>query len=245
MIQAKALSFRYPGAARATLHSISFQVEKGQLCCLLGINGSGKSTLLSLLAGLLLPEQGELNLGAQAVTGQNSRPAAKIALLPQDPDLYILGSLVEEDLLLALDPQDVSAREKALSLAEEFGLGGLLPRPVHTLSYGQKRKLCLASALASSPDLLLLDEPFAGLDHPSSLTLREILLRNKQSGLTQVLALHDLDMAADLADRFILLEDGQAERQGAPEEIYPLLPAAGVRPPCWWFTGAAGPLWNV
>ncbi|MCL1888916.1 MAG: energy-coupling factor ABC transporter ATP-binding protein [Desulfovibrionaceae bacterium] len=243
MIQARSLSFSYPEAVRPALDDISFQVEGGNLCMLVGMNGSGKSTLLGILAGLFEPEGGELRVAGISLPDADGRFRGKAALVPQDADLYILGSLVEEDLFLGLDPTDEEKHRRAHDLAGRFGLANLLDRPAHTLSYGQKRKLCLASALASGPELLLLDEPFSGLDHPSSMALREILADNRAAGLTQVIGGHDLDLAADLADYFILLEEGRPARAGKAGEIFPLLPAAGVRPPCWWFNGADKPLW--
>ena len=240
-ISACRVGFSYPGAVNPALGDISFQPGAGQLCCLAGANGSGKSTLLALLAGLYAPTGGELRLSGLCMPDKNRQ--SKAALVPQNPDAYILGSLVQEDLFLALDARDEEARRRALDLAGDLGLADLLHEPVHMLSHGQKRKLCLASALAAGPRLLLLDEPFAGLDHPAVLALRALLAAGKAAGLTQILTGHDLDLMADLADVFILLDKGRLVCSGAAAEVFPLMPAAGVRPPCWWFTGASGPLW--
>jgi biotin transport system ATP-binding protein len=241
LIRASSLFFRYDSAEADTLKGLSFSLGRGRLCCLLGVNGSGKSTLLSVLAGLFPPCAGELSVVGLELPRETFRLRGKVALVPQDPDLYILGSLVEEDLLLGIDAGDEEGRERALAHAGAFGLSGTLTRSVHTLSYGQKRKLCLASALAGKPELLLLDEPFAGLDHPAAMSMREILRRNRAGGLTQIVAGHDLDLVADLADRFMLLRDGELACAGGAEEVFPLLLEAGVRPPCWWFGGARPP----
>lgn len=242
MIKADSITFRHQGADRDALRGVSFQLDRGRLCCLMGVNGSGKSTLLALLCGIFPVTSGSLLLDGDDPS-KNAAGKTRAALVPQDPDLYILGSLVEEDLLLALDPRDQELKGKALALAEELGLGRLLKQPVHTLSYGEKRKLCLASALASEPALLLLDEPFAGLDQPSITAMRAALERNRQAGITQVVTGHDLDLMADLADSFLLLRQGELVRQGGKEDVFPLLAEAGVRPPCWWFSGGNGPLW--
>lgn len=237
MIAAQGLAFSHRGAENEALHDLSFMVNRGSLVCLAGENGSGKSTLLGLLAGVYEPGAGRLEIRAAA--GRKAR----VGLVPQDPELYILGSLVEEDLLLGLNPKDPSARERALRLAARFGLEAQLGQSVHTLSYGQKKKLSLASALAAEPDLLLLDEPFAGLDYPSALAMREALEKNKQLGLTQIVCEHNLDLVADLSDAFLLLNEGRLAACGPGSEVFPLMPDNGVRPPCWWFSGAAGPLW--
>lgn len=238
MICAEKISFRHRGAEAEAVSGLSFSLRAGELACLAGMNGSGKSTLLGLLAGVYLPDSGTLSINAAG--GR----AARVGLVPQDPDIYILGSLVEEDLLLALPPNDAAARERALGLARRFGLEELLGEAVHTLSYGQKKKLSLASALAAAPDLLLLDEPFAGLDYPAALAMREALAENKKLGLTQIVCEHDLDLIADMADSFLLLNSGRLAASGAGSEVFPLLADNGVRPPCWWFSGGSSPLWQ-
>lgn len=241
-ITASSLFFRHPGAETDTLKNCSFTVNAGELVCLLGVNGSGKSTLLGLLAGLFAPREGELRVAGHILPREESALRGKVALVPQDPDVYILGSLVEDDLLLALEADDAEGRDRAMAFAAAFGLEQTLTRPVHTLSHGQKRKLCLASALAAQPEILLLDEPFAGLDFPASLTMREAFSRNRGAGLTQIVTGHDLDLIADLADAFILLGDGEILAAGNAEAVFPRLLDAGVRPPCSWFTGG-GPAW--
>jgi biotin transport system ATP-binding protein len=239
---ASSLFFRHPGAEADTLKDVSFSIRKGELLCLLGVNGSGKSTLLALLAGLFAQREGSLAVAGNELPREAFKLRGKVALVPQDPDVYILGSLVEEDLLLALDAGDEAGRERALGFARVFGLEHALAQPVHTLSHGQKRKLCLASALAARPEILLLDEPFAGLDHPSSTAMREALARNKAARLTQVVAGHDLDLMADLADSFILLQDGAIIATGDKNAVFPRLLASGVRPPCSWPAGGR-PAW--
>lgn len=242
IIEAKDLTFRHLGANRDTLRDITFSVAEGELLCLLGVNGSGKSTLLAVIAGLLAQAAGILTVAGNELPREAFKLRGKVALVPQDPDVYILGSLVEEDLYLGLDADDEEGRKRAEGFARLFDLGDQLQQPVHTLSYGQKRKLCLASALASRPRILLLDEPFAGLDHPATMAMREALSRNKGAKLTQVVVGHDLDIMADLADSFILLKDGKILAQGESGDVFPQLSANGVRPPCWWFTGG-GPAW--
>jgi len=243
LIEASALSFRHPGAESDTLSDLCFSLDTGRLCGLVGVNGSGKSTLLALLAGLFPPSSGTLRVAGRDLPREAFRLRGTVALSPQDPDVYILGSLVEEDLLLGMDPADSARRESALAFARAFDLDGMLNQPVHTLSYGQKRKLCLASALAAKPELLLLDEPFAGLDHPAAMTMRETLIANKAAGLTQIVAGHDLDMTADITDWFILLRAGRIACAGDAAAVFPRLLDAGVRPPCWWLTGHKAPPW--
>ena len=235
------------------LTDISQHLPKGCLCWLLGINGSGKSTLLSLLAGLLQPQHGSITLAdsspAHPPQENNAKRAFRAAFVPQNPDTYLMGSTVREDLLFSLAPTTNEAEafssptRLALEMANAFGLVPLLDRPIHTLSYGQKRKLCLASALAAAPDLLLLDEPFSGLDHPSALVMRQALARNKEAGLTQVITGHTLDLAGDIADTFIVLQAGRLVLEGSAQTVFPQLETYGIRPPCWWYVNKNKPLW--
>lgn len=242
IITADGVFFRHPGAAGDTLRDLTFAVAPGECLCLLGVNGSGKSTLLALLAGLFPQASGELTVAGRTLPREAFKLRGAVALVPQDPDVYILGSLVEEDLCLGLERDDAAGRQRVKGLARLFGLGDALDQPVHTLSYGQKRKLCLASALAARPSILLLDEPFAGLDLPAAMTMRETLARNKAAGITQIVAGHDLDLMADVADSFMLLRGGELAARGDAAAVFPRLLDAGVRPPCWWFTGG-GPAW--
>ena len=260
MIRVERLSFAYPDGGfqpgsgsgpddGLALSDISLTLPASSLCWLLGVNGSGKSTLLSLLAGLFEPLGGTIALadGSPAYPGESARKKGgqqglRAAFVPQNPDTYLMGATVREDLLLSTDPIGDGAQE-AVALATELGLAPLLDRPVHALSYGQKRKLCLASALASGPELLLLDEPFSGLDHPSALVVRQVLARNRERGLLQVITGHTLDMAGDMADLFVVLQAGRLVCQGDGAAVFPRLASHGIRPPCWWYTGGQGPLW--
>ena len=240
MIDAENLSYTYPHSDTPALRGLSLRIPEGALVCLLGNNGSGKTTLLHVLAGLL-QAQGALRILGHDVSQDADKTRRKLALLPQEPDLYILGSTVEEDLYLSLPPGDDAARARALALAGRFGLAPLLDRLAHTLSHGEKRKLCLASALAAAPRLLLMDEPFAGLDYPAMLELRRIIAEGKAQGITQIVSVHDLELLGDVADMCLVLQQGQLARQGRPEDIYPALAGLGLKTPAWWLHGHKGP----
>ena len=233
MIEIKDLSFAYPGGGPVLEH-ITLQLQKGALLCLAGVNGSGKSTLLSLLAGLLSPDKGYIRVGRHKSPGREEKLRQTCGLLLQDVDLQILGATVEEDLLLGTDPKDKIAREKALATARNFQLDTLLERPVQALSWGQKKKLCLAAVLIRAPKVLLLDEPLSGLDYPGIMEMRSLLVQNRSQGLTQVMAAHDLDPVADLIDFLAVLDQGRIQLFGPPADILDKTKHFGVRPPCSW-----------
>jgi biotin transport system ATP-binding protein len=221
------LGFSYPGQD-AALEGVRFDLEPGALLCLAGRNGSGKSTLLSLLAGLLVPTRGSVEVAGFG-RGREHRFCEAAGLLLQEPDLQILGATVGEDLLLGPEPRDEA---RARAMADRLDLAGLWEAPVQTLSHGQKRKLCLASTLLGQPEVLLLDEPWSGLDYPAGLEMRRILADNRGRGLTQVAAVHDLEPVADLADVLGVLDAGRLVLWGTPSEVMDRVREHGVRPPC-------------
>lgn len=231
MITARTLSYQY-GPDKTALHELEFTLERGQILGLAGGNGAGKSTLLCLLAGLFIPTSGTLTIADVAAT-QNQHVREIATLVPQEADLTIIGSTIAEDLYLGLAPH---RREEALDVARRLDL----PNPktqVHHLSHGQKRKLCLATALLRKPRLLLLDEPFAGMDYPGIREMRSMLRANQDQGLTQVVAVHDLEPLADLADQWLVLGGGRQKAFGPALEVFPGLERFDVRPPCSWRAG--------
>jgi biotin transport system ATP-binding protein len=241
MIVADRLSFAF-GAAPA-LDALSFSVEPGTLCGVVGANGSGKSTLLAVVAGLFTPTGGTLSVRGDVSPGAEEAIRRRVALVLQDPDQQVIGGTVEEDLLLGIPRGDEPRRAAARRLAARFGLvDGAAP--VHTLSLGSRRKLCIVTALRDAPSVLLLDEPFAGLDYPAVREMRTILAENRAAGVTQLVAAHDLEAFADLADQWVLLERGRVAAAGSADHVFPTLRRHGVRPPGGWLTSRGLPAWE-
>lgn len=243
MIRAEGLSFAYPGGA-TVLGPLAFELPPGALCGLVGPNGSGKSTLLALLAGIFVPTGGTLSVNGRASPADAERVREAVALVVQDPDQQIIGATVREDLLLGLGPRDGARAEEALALAARFGLADL-DAPVQTLSLGARRKLCIVTALRDAPEVLVLDEPFAGLDYPAMREMRDLLVENRRAGRTQLVASHDVEPFADLADRWLVLERGRLALSGATDAVFGELRRLGVRPPCTWRPGQALPPWDA
>jgi biotin transport system ATP-binding protein len=231
MVELESLSFAYE--RELVLHDLSFRIRPGRTVVLAGANGSGKSTLLALLTGIYTPSRGRLRVGEHCSPGQESRLRSAVGLLLQDAELQILGATVREDLLLGCSPEGAGSRSWA-DLARSLGLDRVLDAPVQTLSGGQRRKLCLAAILLRDPRLLLFDEPFSGLDYPAVRELRGILAENRSSGITQIVAAHDLEPIVDLADDLIILHHGRLACSGTPAEVLDRAAELGVRPPCSW-----------
>lgn len=197
-ISARKLSRRY-GATRA-LTAVNLEVAGGETLVLFGHNGSGKTTLLKLLAGLIRPTTGEVLIG-----GQTPR-AARRRLGYLGNDLYLYPHLtVTENLVLFAHLYDRDPREADRALAGvgmEHKAGAL----VNTLSRGEGRRVALARATLHDPEVLLVDEPFSGLDEGSASALPQVLQRE---GRTLVVATHDIDRGKAIADRIVLLERGR------------------------------------
>ena len=231
MIHVTDISFSWPGSGVMSLEGVDFEAEPGAIVCLAGCNGSGKSTLLQVLAGILEPQSGSI------VVQGGGQFARSSALLLQDADMQILGATVAEDLLLAWPKPDAGRIDAARDLVGRLGLEPYWDAPVHTLSYGQKRKLCLATALLSEPACLLLDEPFSGLDYPAIVELRRLFVTNRGRGLVQIVSTHDLEPLADLADYALVLHGGRQAFFGSPEAALAAVAFHsewGLRTPCSW-----------
>nr|WP_319775860.1 ABC transporter ATP-binding protein [uncultured Sphaerochaeta sp.] len=243
MITASNVSFAYPGQA-PTLKGIDLHLEPGRTLGLVGANGSGKSTLLTLLAGIFAPTEGRLKVGGFNSPGQEKEIRQLTGLVLQDADLQILGATVGEDICLGVEQDETTPGEETLKIAERFSLRSLWDQPVQTLSWGQKRRLCLAAVLRKHPRILLLDEPFSGLDYPGIKEMRTILSANREAGLTQVVATHDLEPIADLTDEWAVVNAGELVLYGQPDQIFDRLDDYSVRPPCSWQAGLGVRPWD-
>jgi cobalt/nickel transport system ATP-binding protein len=221
------LDYHYPDGSPA-LREVSLRVAPGERVALLGPNGAGKSTLLLHLAGLLPERQRYLHRhdpaqaphrhdlqGRVAIDGVVLSPAtvravrARVGIVFADPDDQIVGLTVEEDVAFGPRARRWAADEVRAAVAEALAAVGLVGREArfpHHLSTGEKRRLCLAGALACRPGLLLLDEPSSGLDPRGCRELAELL---SGLGATLVVASHDLVLVERLCSRAIVLDDGR------------------------------------
>jgi len=198
VIAVRKLSRRY-GSTRA-LSGIDLDIPAGETLVVFGHNGSGKTTLLKVMAGLLRPTSGEV-----LIDGAPPRAArGRLGYLGHDPYLYPHLS-VGENLAFFARLYDVGPdrAETALAGVELARKNGAL---VHTLSYGEVRRAAVARAILHDPDVLLVDEPFSGLDETSAAALPGILRRE---GRTLVVATHDVDRGKAIADRIVILERGR------------------------------------
>lgn len=201
------------------LKEVDMNLKDNQCSVIIGKNGSGKSTLLQTCVDIV-EFKGEIIINHIHVNKDNDiEIRKKVGLVFQNPDHQLFMSTIYDDLAFGLINQGLSKEEiknKVDNIARVFHIEHLLQRSCHKLSGGQKRMVALASVLVMEPDIILMDEPTSFLDPGSR---RQVINMIKSLPQTLVIASHDLDMALDIADEVILLNDGQLIAKGKPQEI--------------------------
>jgi energy-coupling factor transporter ATP-binding protein EcfA2 len=214
LASARDLAFRYPGSDAWALDSASVDVSAGEALALVGPNGSGKSTLALLIAGLLRPARGEARLGSDDAWRLPARRlVSRVGTVFQDPEHQFVASRVDEEL--AIGPRRAGrspshARAIAAALLERLHLTHLAAANPFTLSGGEQRRLSVATAIATAPPLLVLDEPTFGQDRRTYRELVTLLAEHRDAAGGIVFATHDTDLVASLADRVVTLRAGRA-----------------------------------
>jgi iron(III) transport system ATP-binding protein len=217
------LSFRY-GAVPA-LHDVSLSLHQGEILALVGPSGCGKSTLLRLLAGLATPSAGQITVDGRMLSGPGMQPVPAeqrgVGLVFQDHALFP-HLTVMKNVLFGVHRLPVAERQaRAREVLELVGLQDYGARYPHELSGGQQQRVALARALAPRPKVLLMDEPFSGLDMQSrSQIRREVLSIISASGTTAILVTHDPEEAMLAGDRVAVMVEGRIIQQGTPQDVY-------------------------
>lgn len=201
------------------LNSLDLELEPGELLCLLGRNGAGKTTLLRILAGLLKPEAGSVWLNNQQIDYAESHARHDIGLVMHQPFLYEHLTGIENLRFYARLYQvadDNTALEAALA---RLGMQRFARKPVRAYSRGMKQRLTIARALLHSPRILLLDEPYTGLDLQGSQTFNQLMLEQKQQGRIILMTTHDLSHALPISSRFAFLARGRVSDELTNENL--------------------------
>ncbi|HEX9016763.1 MAG TPA: ATP-binding cassette domain-containing protein [Chloroflexota bacterium] len=214
----------YPDGTEVSLCGLDFVAMRGERVVILGPNGAGKSTLLNHLLGLLRPTDGEVTVLGHDPAKEFSSIQPKIGVLLQNVDEQLLGPTVADDVAFgARNAGYGEASEKMAQAAmERLHIRHLADKVPHYLSGGEKRKVALAGALVTNPDLLILDEPFEGLDPRSRADLVSLLLSlHGESQMTMIVTTHHVDLLPELADTvYVLAEGGRIVARGTPEEVF-------------------------
>jgi cobalt/nickel transport system ATP-binding protein len=232
---------RHVYADRTQVHlcGLDFVVQKGQRVVILGPNGSGKSTLLYHILGLLEPNEGDVSVFGVNPARAFNKIRERVGVVLQNVDEQILAPTVWDDV--SFSPRNYGYPEPEVdrmvdAVLEEVGIAHLKDKVCHLLSGGEKRKVALAGALVLKPELLVMDEPFEGLDPSSKSDLSALLNElHAKNGMTMVTATHDVHAVPDLADVvYVLVAGGEITARGSVEDIFAdaaRLKASNIEPP--------------
>ena len=220
VLDVRGLAFAYPDGHQA-LFGVDLHVHRGERVALLGPNGAGKTTLVLHLNGINRPEAGEVSVGGVRVEKASLKEVRRrVGIVFQDPDDQLFMPTVREDV--AFGPANLGLRGDELDARVDAALGAVAmepfaDRPPHHLSFGQRRRVAMATVLAMEPDVLVLDEPSSNLDPAARREFAEIV---RAQGLTTLMVTHDLPYALELCSRALIMNEGRIVADGP---IRPLL----------------------
>jgi cobalt/nickel transport system ATP-binding protein len=238
-VRVDGLRVTYPDGRAVAIVGAPFVVDRGERVAILGPNGSGKSTLLRAVLGLARTSAGTVEVLGHDPAREFEAIRPRVGAVLQDVEAQLLAPTVGQDLALGLAGRGLSRAEvdgRVAAIAREFNLTDLLDKVPHYLSGGERRKVALAGALVTEPELLVLDEPFAGLDPRSRLELSHLIRADhQQRRITLILTTHEVQEVPALVDTvYLLSEQGELVGRGSPAEIFArpdLLLASNVEPP--------------
>jgi lipopolysaccharide export system ATP-binding protein len=218
-LQASGLSKSYRG--RKVVDNISLELGQGEVVGLLGPNGAGKTTTFYMIVGLIAPENGRVRLRDQEITDMPMyrRARAGISYLPQEPSVF-RKLTVEENIQCIAETTSLSSEKRyelTTRLLEEFGIEHLRTQGAYTLSGGERRRLEIARALVLTPQFILLDEPFAGIDPIAVLDIQRIVGGLRTRGIGVLITDHNVRETLNITDRAYIINDGRILREGTPE----------------------------
>lgn len=224
ILEAKEVYFSYSDGTPA-LKGINFHAQRGEFIGVLGGNGSGKTTLLRILNGLLKPSKGGVALdGLELKSFKPDKLFTKVCTCFQEPDDQLFSPTVSEDI--AFGPKNMGLSNEEVQKRIEYslscvGMSEFAHKAINNLSYGQKKRVCLAGVLAMGPEIILLDEPTASLDPMGVSSIMHLLKEmNVTKKVTMVMATHSVDLVPLFLDRVIILDKGAVIKEGSPQEVF-------------------------
>ncbi|BCO10730.1 ABC transporter ATP-binding protein [Desulfolithobacter dissulfuricans] len=239
MLSLNKVSKRFGGLP--ALDKVSFSVKKGTITALIGPNGAGKSTLINCITGVIPPDDGEILFGDRQkknIAGLEPHVIARQGIARTFQNLRILPTMsVLDNILCGLTVQASSSftgamlrlpslrsrerlfRLRALEMLDRFGLSGRADWPISVLPYGDRKKVEMARAFVSEPDLVLLDEPVAGLNQEETGRIAVLLKQMRQAGFTMLLVEHDMELVMRISDHVVVLDSGRCIARSTPQEV--------------------------
>ncbi|WP_455377909.1 LPS export ABC transporter ATP-binding protein [Petrachloros mirabilis] len=209
--------------SRKVVKGVSVEVAAGEIVGLLGPNGAGKTTIFDMMVGLTQPDEGGITLGDEVITAlpMYKRARKGIGYLPQESSVFRRLS-VQDNILAILEMLDYSRserKERAEVLLKELDLGHIRTSMAYALSGGERRRLEITRALATSPSFMLLDEPFAGIDPIAVADIQQIIIRLKSKGIGILITDHNVQETLSITDRAYIINEGLILESGPPDAI--------------------------
>jgi lipopolysaccharide export system ATP-binding protein len=221
ILKASCLSKTYRG--RKVVDDVSLELHHGEVVGLLGPNGAGKTTTFYIIVGLISTESGRVQLGGEEITGlpMYQRARSGISYLPQEPSVFRKLTVYENLRCIGetLDLPSKKREELTNALLVEFGIDHLSNQGAYTLSGGERRRLEIARALILTPQFILLDEPFAGIDPLAVLDIQRIIKGLKRRGIGVLITDHNVRETLNITDRAYIINEGKILRVGSPEQL--------------------------
>ncbi len=223
-LKVEGLRYKYPDGTKA-LNGVNIDVIKGEFLAVLGANGSGKTTLLKHLNGLLKPTFGSIILDGKRLSElKPSEVFRKVGMVFQDPNDQLLAPTVEEDV--AFGPANLNLKyeeimNRVMNTLELVEMKKCAKKTINSLSYGQRKRTCIAGILAMEPEVLVLDEPTSGLDPDGVKSVMKLLKDlNRKQGITIIIATNSVDLVPVYTTRVVIMDKGKIIKEGTPESVF-------------------------
>lgn len=219
MLEIKGLTKKYKNADKNAIEDINLTIENGDIYGFIGPNGAGKSTTIKCLVGIHSFEKGSIMLDGLSIKDNPIEFKHQISYVPDNPDLYeFLTGMEYINFVSNVYDEDVS-KEDIINLAKKFNLENNLLEPIRTYSHGMKQKIALIGALIHKPKLIVLDEPFVGLDPKAAFDLKEIIKELCQNGMMVFFSSHVLEVVEKFCNKIAIIKNGQIISSGLTDDV--------------------------
>lgn len=219
MLEIKGLTKKYKNADKNAIEDINLTIENGDIYGFIGPNGAGKSTTIKCLVGIHSFEKGSIMLDGLSIKDNPIEFKHQISYVPDNPDLYeFLTGMEYINFVSNVYDEDVS-KEDIINLAKKFNLENNLLEPIRTYSHGMKQKIALIGALIHKPKLIVLDEPFVGLDPKAAFDLKEIIKELCQNGTMVFFSSHVLEVVEKFCNKIAIIKNGQIVSSGLTDDV--------------------------
>ena len=222
---ARDVYYKYPDGTLA-LKGVNFKVKRGEMVALLGPNGAGKSTLFLHFNGILKPHKGEILIKGKPINYDSKsllEVRKTVGIVFQNPDDQLFAPTVMEDVAfgpLNLGYSEEEVKKIVKEVLKAVGMEGYENKPPHYLSGGEKKRVAIAGVLAMKPEIMVLDEPTAGLDPLGASKIMELLYKLNREGMTVIISTHDVDLVPVYANRVYVMNKGEIITEGTPREVF-------------------------